>query len=97
MATLLTINLPPALEEDLIDYLMKLDLLKGFTSYQAMGHGEHENLTIAEQVSGRRRRIQFEILLDDEADAEAIISGLADEVGKDIRYWQLPVSGIGTT
>lgn len=97
MATLLTLNLPPALEEDLIDYLLSLDILAGFTSYHAMGHGEQENLSVAEQVSGRRKRIQFEILLDDEAEAERIISGLGSEVGKDIRYWQLPVGGIGTT
>lgn len=97
MATLLTINLPPALEEDLVDYLLTVDTLKGFTSYHAMGHGEHDNLSIAEQVSGRRKRIQFEILLEDESEAEHIVSGLATQVGKDIKYWQLPVNGLGST
>ena len=97
MATLLTLNLPPTLEEDLVDYLLALDIHSGFTSYQAMGHGEHTNLTIAEQVSGRRKRVQFEILLDDETEAQKIIAGLASEVGRDIRYWQIPVSGLGGT
>ena len=95
MTTMLILNLPPGLEEDLIDYLLSLDCVRGFTSYDAMGHGEHQNLTVAEQVSGRQRRKQFEILTEESA-INSITDGLP-EVGKDITYWQQPVLQIGRT
>lgn len=96
MNALLIINLPPALEEDLVDYLLTLDFVQGFTSYPVQGHGEHENLSIAEQVSGRRNRKQFEMLIDAK-NYEQITTGLADAVGKDILFWQMPVQQIGRT
>jgi len=97
MSTMLVINLPPALEEDLIDYLLGLDAVAGFTSYEAMGHGEHSNLSIAEQVSGRRKRLQFELLLEDETVFDSIVAGLESNVGADIKYWEQPVRNIGST
>ncbi|MBL4582383.1 MAG: DUF3240 family protein, partial [Gammaproteobacteria bacterium] len=52
--TLLVLNTAPELEEDLIDYLLGFEKIEGFTSYQVHGHGEHHNLNVAEQVTGRR-------------------------------------------
>jgi len=97
MATLLVVNLPPALEEDLIDYLLAQETVRGFTSYHIKGHGEFENLSIAEQVSGQIRRVQFEILLDDDEEAHLVVAGLGSEVGRNIRYWQQSVYGEGVT
>jgi hypothetical protein len=96
MHILLVLNLPPALEEDLVDYLLSLDCVGGFTSYAVQGHGEHENLSIAEQVSGRRKRVQFEMLIE-QAHYEQIIGQLTAKVGKDILYWQMPIANIGRT
>jgi len=96
MKVLLIINLPPMLEEDLVDYLLSLDFVIGFTSYGVQGHGEHERLSVAEQVTGRRKRMQFEMLID-LSDYEQITAGLATAVGKDITYWQMPVQHIGRT
>ncbi|WP_461518626.1 DUF3240 family protein [Porticoccus sp.] len=90
MTTLLVLNITPELEEDLVDYLLSSTEVSGFTSYPVHGHGEQHNLSIAEQVSGRRKRIQFEILLPEEYSAE-VLAGLAEQVGKGIHYWQLPV------
>ena len=95
MKTLLVLNIRPELEEDLVDYLLVLDCIAGFTSYHARGHGlVNEELSLAEQVSGRRKRLQFEILMDD-VDVNTLIDGLADEVGRDIVYWQQVVSNTG--
>lgn len=96
MKTLLILNIPPALEDDMVDYLLALEEVKGFTSFAAQGHGGGERLTVTEQVSGRRQRVQFEIIVD-ESLVDLIVSGLSANVGKDIAYWQLPVSGIGHT
>lgn len=96
MNVLLIINVPPALEEDLVDYLLSLDCVQGFTSYSVEGHGDHEDLSIAEQVSGRRKRKQFEMLIAAQ-DFDTITGGLGAEVGKDIVFWQMPVQQIGRT
>lgn len=96
MSVLLILNAPPALEDDLIDYLLSLDCVAGFTSMKAMGHGSGADLSIAEQVSGRRHRLQFEVIMAAE-DVATVTGGLASEVGKDITYWQQPISGLGRT
>ena len=96
MISLLVLNLPPGLEEDLIDYLLKMDSVSGFTSYRAMGHGAHEHLTAAEQVAGRRKRVQFEIIMETDS-IPGLTAGLAEQVGKDITFWEQPVNGVGRT
>ena len=37
MKTLLVMNIPPALEDDMVDYLLALEEVKGFTSFIAQG------------------------------------------------------------
>ncbi len=96
MITMLVLNLPPALEGEMVDYLLSQTATNGFTSYKTMGHGDHENYSIAEQVSGRRARVQFELLLEEEA-LSGLVAGLEKEVGKDITYWQQQVKNIGRT
>lgn len=94
METLLILNINPELEEDLVDYLLQLDCVSGFTSYQVRGHGRHGDMSLAEQVSGRRKRTQVEILMK-VADVAEVLQGLAGNVGRDITYWQQPVSNYG--
>ena len=94
MKTLLLINLPPELEEDMVDYLLPQDAVGGFTSYHTRGHGDHANMSLAEQVSGRRKRLQFEIIMEESAVPD-LIAGLEGNVGKDILYWQQSVSNVG--
>lgn len=94
MNTMLVLNINPALEEDMVDYLLAKDIVQGFTSYRVNGHGDNLHMTVAEQVSGRRRRLQFELILDQQFISE-IISGLSDQVGVDIAYWQQPITDYG--
>lgn len=94
MQTMLVLNITPELEEEMVDYLLSVEQVKGFTSYPVRGHGEHSCLSIAEQVSGRRKRVQFEVIMA-EADIDAVLSGMSAAVGKGIGYWQLPVTNIG--
>ena len=83
MQAILILNTAPELEEDLVDYLLSLSCVKGFTSYPVRGHGHHHNLSIAEQVSGRRKRLQVEVLLQSQ-EVETVLAGLAQNVGRDI-------------
>ena len=94
MNTLLVLNLAPELEEDLVDYLLQLDCIDGFTCYPVRGHGRHGRMTLAEQVTGRRRRMQVEILMA-LADVAQVLDGLADNVGRGINWWHSPIGGSG--
>lgn len=58
------VTIPPSLEELLIDVLLAHEATSAFTSVVAHGHGaDHDQLSIAEQVSGRRKQVQFQIEL----------------------------------
>jgi nitrogen regulatory protein PII len=94
MNTLLVLNISPELEEDLVDYLLQVEGVSGFTTQTVYGHGPEGAMTLAEQVAGRRKRLRIEILMREEDVANAL-AGLAAEVGRDIVYWQQPVSGFG--
>ena len=91
---MLVLNIAPELKEDLIDYLLGFADIEGFTSFSVRGHGEHKNLSIAEQVSGRRKREQYEVLLDSSI-IPGILAGLASKVGKDIVYWEQAIANFG--
>lgn len=90
MQNLLILNTRPELEEDLVDYLLSLPCISGFTSYPVRGHGQHQNLSVAEHVSGRRKRLQVEVMLKEEA-VTTVLSGLVENVGRDINWWRMPV------
>lgn len=93
--TLLRLNIPPSLEEDVVDLLLAADEIPGFQSYHTRGHGQVGAMTIAEQVAGRRNRVQFEIVLD-----TGRLDGLLQKLKAsfpvpDIIYWILPITGSG--
>ncbi len=92
--TMFVLNAAPELEEDLIDYLLTFEQIKGFTSFLVHGHGEHNDLSVAEQVTGRRKRVQYEIFLDSTV-IPLILANIAEAVGKDITYWELAISNFG--
>lgn len=95
MKTMLVLNVPPVLEEDLVDYLLSHPDIDGFTSFAAAGHGAAgSSLSIAEQVTGRRKRIQFEIIMASDR-VNRVTENLGTTVGPDIVYWQTPVQGLG--
>lgn|SRR5690554_7811374 len=94
MKSLLVLNIAPQLEDALIDYLISVELAGGFTSYEVRGHGDHQGLSISEQVSGRRRRIQVELMLETE-NIEPVLRDMKQEVGADIVYWHHPIEAMG--
>jgi len=59
---LLTIYAPPSVEESIVDWLLEHQEIEGFSSTEAFGHGmRHSGMSLLEQVSGRQRRVQFQI------------------------------------
>ncbi len=95
MVQLLRLNIPPVLEEELVDFLLARDFISGFQSLEVRGHGVGGAMSIDEQVVGRRKRIQFEVVLED-----ANVSGLLEQLSdawpsSDVLYWVFPVAAHG--
>ena len=89
---LVVLNVPPAMEESVVDWLLERVGSAGFTSFAVAGHStEHDNLSAAEQVSGRQRRQQFQVQLDADAVPD-FLANACDTLGAaGIHYWVLPV------
>lgn len=74
------VTIPPTLEELLIDVLLANQATSTFTSVAAHGHGtDHDRLSLAEQVSGRRKQMQFQIELV-ESEAPALLRSLDEAI-----------------
>jgi hypothetical protein len=94
MQVLLIMNFNPELEEDMVDYLLGLVDIGGFTSYPVRGHGMHGDMSLSEQVSGRRKRLQMELLIEQDF-AEQLLQGIRQSVGRDVVWWLQPVINSG--
>lgn len=90
---LVVLNVPPSLEEAIIDWLLARQDGAGFTSIAASGHSAcHQGLSAAEQVSGRQRRLQFQIQMRTESVDAFLASARATFGTADVHYWVLPMS-----
>jgi len=94
---LVILNTTPGLEELIIDWLLGREGDKGFSSFPIHGHSaRHDALSPAEQVSGRRRRIQFEVHMPS-ADVDAFLREAGERFrGADIHCMVLPVQMAGS-
>ena len=94
-SVMVTLNAPPALEPRLVDWLLERDGDGGFTSYAAHGHGSRGPLSVAEQVSGRQKRVELRVELPSE-DLAALLGELrARFSGADVYFVVTPVIASG--
>jgi hypothetical protein len=87
-----TLSLAPALEERVIDWLLARGDVATFTSVVVHAYGgDSRGLSVAEQVSGRQRRVELTV----ELPAGAVDRWLEDVatafVGTDLRYRVTPI------
>ena len=94
--TLLSLVVSPLVEDTLVDWLLARDGVAGFTSASANGHGSSaHSMSLAEQVSGRRRQVLFQLHLS-RAEAHELIAALKrDFGGSGIHFWLTPVLSAG--
>jgi len=87
---------PPSLEIPLVDWLLSRVGATGFSSTNVSGHStRHEHLSIAEQVSGRQRRVQIQVQLDS-AELDEFLESLQQEfAGADLHFWVMPILAAG--
>ena len=90
MSLRLQLDIVPTLEEDMIDCLLGIDSLVSFSSYEVRRHGDGENLSTLEKVTGRARVLRFDIVLEERQISE-IVRKIGEEVGKGIPYSISPI------
>ena len=89
---LVTLNVPPSLEEAIVDSLLMMEEELGFSSFSVSAH-HHENkgLSLAEQVTGRQKQLRFQMYIDKSA-LDKLVDHLKQEFsGSGIQYWVLPI------
>ena len=93
---LLTLLTPPAAEEAVVDWLLEIESEYGFSSFPVRGHSSrHTGLTLAEQVSGRKEQIRFEMHLP-ESELSSLLNRLRqDFAGAGLHYWVVPLKTWG--
>lgn len=99
-AVCLTLLLPQALEEDVIDLILLQQPALGrgsFVTTKVDGHGATEQMSsVHEQVRGRTARTRIDILVKT-ANAAILIDSLRDKLlGAAIDWWLTPVTDYGT-
>ena len=89
---LITLNVPPSLEEAIVDCLLTFEAEHGFSSFPVSAHDhKNEGLSLAEQVTGRQRKIRFQMYVAKQ-DLSALVNRLKEDFSDSgIHYWVLPV------
>ncbi len=84
----LTLVSPPEIEEKLLDTLLDVAGNEVFTSTPTFSHGTaHGRLSSTEQVMGRSRSVQVQVLLRTE-ELDPLLAALrADFAGTGLRFW----------
>jgi hypothetical protein len=89
----LTLVCPLGTEEALLDALLEESASEVFTSVPVYSHSAaHTSLSAQEQVMGRSRSLQLQVLVD-EGNLVALLERIrADFSGVGIRFWATPVA-----
>ena len=94
---LLSINVPPLLEEAVVDCLLAIEAADGFSSLMVNAHtSDHENMSLAEQVAGRQKQIRFQMYLPEQQLGVLLQQLKHCFSGSGIHYWVLPVLESGS-
>lgn len=95
-SVLVVLTVPQALVGVFVDWLLGRADGIGFTSYPVAGHSDrHDALSIAEQVTGRQRRHQFQVQLP-ATELDEFLAAARSEFGSaSVHYWVVPVIRCG--
>jgi len=82
----------PEVEESLVDWLLGRTEISGFSSHKIDGHSrDHMQLSLAEQVTGRRQQVMFQVELRYD-EAQILLQKLKLYFpGMGVHYWMTPV------
>jgi len=89
---LITLNVPPSLEEAVVDCLLTFEAIQGFSSFPVSAHDHrNEGLSVAEQVTGRQRKIRFQMYINKQFVAGLLNKLKAEFPNTGMHYWIVPV------
>lgn len=89
----LTLICPPTVEEKLLDVLLAYAGSEVFTSTPTSSHGTAQGrLTADEQVMGRSRAVQVNVLLTNDELRSLLQTLQRDFAGTGVRYWVCPLA-----
>jgi len=93
---LLTLIIPAAIEDVVVDWLLEQQGFTGFNSMMVNGYGlDEKNMTLPEKVTGKTYRIMFQMHMDDTL-SEFILENLKQDFPtSDIHYMITPLSSAG--
>jgi hypothetical protein len=90
---LVTLNVPFSLEDAMVDCLLTFEFEQGFSSLPVYAHDAHrnENLSLVEQVTGRHRKIRFQMYVEKQNLALLLNKLRTEFEGAGLHYWVMPV------
>ncbi|WP_456413037.1 DUF3240 family protein [Thiolapillus sp.] len=89
---LLSLVLPPALSDMLVDWLLEQPEVAGFISLPVNGHGGSEHtMSAAEKVAGYRRGWMIQTHMPQKSACELLQRLKQEFAGSDIHYWMTPL------
>jgi hypothetical protein len=93
---LITLVVPPVLEDACIELLLEHPSTPAFSSTPARGHGDDPaHLSLSEQVSGWRREVRIEVEVADE-DRRGLLDALRERLPTPAVRWRVtPVLDAG--
>ena len=87
---------PPEIEEKLLDLLLSTVGNEVFTSTPTFSHGTAQGrLSSVEQVMGRSRSVQVQIVVCADEMTELVRLLKASFAGTGLRYWAMPLAAVG--
>lgn len=93
----LTLLCPPALEEKLLDLLLMAPETSLYTSTTVAAHGlSFGRLRASEQVMGRAKATQIQVLLEATQKAALLQALQSQFAGAGLRYWFAPITEMGS-
>ncbi len=96
MICLISIIIPKAIEDVIVDWLLEQDGFSGFNSMMVNGYGmDEQHMSLSERVTGNTDRIMFQMHMSSSV-ADVVLSELKkDFTGSDIHYMITPISEAG--
>lgn len=93
---LITLTVPPSVEESVVDWLLQFNDHSGFTSQRANGHSSRlEGLNLAEQVAGRKEHVRFQMHIPSD-DLPRFMDALRKDFdGVGLHFWVTPLMEVG--
>ncbi|MFM8342409.1 MAG: DUF3240 family protein [Methylomonas sp.] len=89
---LITLHVPPSLEEAVVDCLLSFETAQGFSSFAVNAHHHsHHGSSLAELVSGRQGKISFQMYVEKDEIAAVLNQLKTDFAGAGLHYWVTPV------